>query len=1116
MSSFNQKKDWRFFMRIFLSFALAVTLSPFVAFETKTAEAVDAAQVENTEVEEIVSGDLSAKKQTKSEIIAKQKTLRTYSKTRYVEEPSITSPYSTGSLPQETLDSAQDRINWYRYLAGLPDITFTDVLNKSSQYAAVVAAANNVTITHYPTKPADMDDEFYRAGAVASKSSNGAQKTLGTASTVQSLRDAVDGCMNEESSETNLKTVGHRRWFLHPNISTMGAGSADAPATQSSTSGFSNCYSWFRVMNNDTTEADGKVEYNGNVDYDAIAWPPSGNVSVGALSQMGQWSITLNPDKWEAPSADTVSVTLVRKSDNKTWEFNKDIEKKNGSGYNFSVNNEGYGVKNCIIWRPSDASHFSSWGAYTGEWQVTISGVYKKGETTPTTITYPVNFFYTWKGLEITDDTVSVDAADISFNGKEQRPTVSVATESGILTEGEDYTVDYSNNIKAGTATVTVTGLGAYTGTVVKTFEIKEATLPIDGATVSAVSDTSYTGLEQTPEPTVELEGNTLVKDTDYTIAYENNLNAGEATLTIAGIGDYEGTITRTWTINKVELKAQCGIETIIYGEEPELKVNITGFVNGETSEVLTKVPYARSYWEAAGTYFVTPTGGEDENYDFRYSAGILTINKRELTAENISDLENSVYTGLEQTPDVTVSVDSKVFEKDKDYTIAYENNKDSGTATVKITGIGSCTGEVVKTFEIAKAKLTATYVGESIEYGQSPKFEVELGGFVNDEDSSVLEELPSVSTTEAASGTYTLTPSGGKSANYYFEYVSGVLTIAEEQKPEPEVPEQPEPVEPEPEQPDPVQPEPEPEPEPVQPEQPETPEQPEQPEQPEDPVKPTAKLEKITGLGTVKINGETMAEGAIQEITAGQDMTIAWKPAQNGTNITLIKSIKVNGVEQKISSKLNKTLWERANNAYRSKMDDATSTMVTYDSVSVAEQSITISNNAMNGTEEKIEVEFAEYVPVYRLYNQITSEHLFTTDKTEYDAWVAKCDNNEDYWIGEGIDWFAPTTGKQVYRLYNPDLGAQARSSHYYTSDEAEIAELTTKFGWVQESIEFGFMSGGDVPIWTCYNEGLGSAHHYTSSKTEWEGLAQHGWQLEQDKNLETGVFQAALSAKG
>lgn len=60
----------------------------------------------------------------------------------------------------------------------------------------------------------------------------------------------------------------------------------------------------------------------------------------------------------------------------------------------------------------------------------------------------------------------------VKYNGKAQKPAVSVKVDGVKLKNGVDYQVAYSNNVKAGRATVTVTGLGNYKGKVRKTFTI--------------------------------------------------------------------------------------------------------------------------------------------------------------------------------------------------------------------------------------------------------------------------------------------------------------------------------------------------------------------------------------------------------------------------------------------------------------------------------------------------------------------------------------------------------------------------------------------------------------------------------------------------------------------
>ncbi len=290
----------------------------------------------------------------------------------------------------------------------------------------------------------------------------------------------------------------------------------------------------------------------------------------------------------------------------------------------------------------------------------------------------------------------------------------------------------------------------------------------------------------------------------------------------------------------------------------------------------------------------------------------------------------------------------------------------------------------------------------------------------------------------------------------------------------------------------------------------------------------PIVTLTAVSGSGDVKVNGSTLSVGQTKDIDDGNALTVSWNPkSTNNSNISIIKSIKINGVDQGAFAKIDKTKWQTTNTEYQRRMNDTSDAkIVTYENILAQTQSVTLESATLASSdvdEYTVEVEFEEVTPVYRMYNMITSEHLFTTNKAEYDNFNALSATNSDYWICEGIDWLAPasttnatTTTKQVYRLYNAALGAMGHSSHYYTSDEAEMKNLVENYGWTEDTGN-GFMTGGDYAIYTCYNEALGSAHHYTSSKTEWESLASHGWDLERDKNGygKTGVFSAKLSTK-
>lgn len=67
---------------------------------------------------------------------------------------------------------------------------------------------------------------------------------------------------------------------------------------------------------------------------------------------------------------------------------------------------------------------------------------------------------------------VTISPTFIVYNGKPQTPSVAVMDVDTLLTEGIDYTVEYSDNINVGTAKVTVTGKGNYTGSKTVNFTI--------------------------------------------------------------------------------------------------------------------------------------------------------------------------------------------------------------------------------------------------------------------------------------------------------------------------------------------------------------------------------------------------------------------------------------------------------------------------------------------------------------------------------------------------------------------------------------------------------------------------------------------------------------------
>lgn len=153
---------------------------------------------------------------------------------------------------------------------------------------------------------------------------------------------------------------------------------------------------------------------------------------------------------------------------------------------------------------------------------------------------------FNFKSKPWNKDGVTLEANDIELTYKNKKTNEK-------LTFGDDYTLSYENNDRIGTATVIITGTGTaanekkYVGQVRKTFKIVGAA--IKAADVKLETGTEpivYNGTAQKPKVTV----GELKEGSDYTVQYQNNINAGKkATAIITGINGYSGTVKKTFTI---------------------------------------------------------------------------------------------------------------------------------------------------------------------------------------------------------------------------------------------------------------------------------------------------------------------------------------------------------------------------------------------------------------------------------------------------------------------------------------------------------------------------------------------------------------------------------------
>ena len=151
--------------------------------------------------------------------------------------------------------------------------------------------------------------------------------------------------------------------------------------------------------------------------------------------------------------------------------------------------------------------------------------------------------------LSIANAVIETGSSSYTYTGRAISPLTSVALDGASLTLGRDYTLSYVNNINAGTALIIVNGCGSYEGTAIGTFTISPK--PISAADVAlGQSSFTYSGKPFTPSVTVSLDGTAIAADSDYTLSFINNVNAGTASVIVSGCNNYSGTVIGSFTIS--------------------------------------------------------------------------------------------------------------------------------------------------------------------------------------------------------------------------------------------------------------------------------------------------------------------------------------------------------------------------------------------------------------------------------------------------------------------------------------------------------------------------------------------------------------------------------------
>ena len=250
------------------------------------------------------------------------------------------------------------------------------------------------------------------------------------------------------------------------------------------------------------------------------------------------------------------------------------------------------------------------------------------------------------------------------------------------------------------------------------------------GIEIDSPSDITYDGKEHKWSPVVSSKAKTaLVAGKDYAVEYSTtdftNVT-GEITVTIRGINNYTGSLTRTYKILPREYTVTTESNSKVYdGTALTAGGKIEGIVKGETYS-FTITGAQTDVGSSDNTYDLKWTGSAKEsNYKHgKDSIGTLTVKAKSIvpdgpdtpeekkTGITVSDPSDSKYDGKEHREVLTVK-DTKTDKKlvaDKDYSVTYSDDLvNAGTVTIKVAGLGNYTGSFEKTYKITKRSVTLT-----------------------------------------------------------------------------------------------------------------------------------------------------------------------------------------------------------------------------------------------------------------------------------------------------------------------------------------------------------------------------------------------------------------------
>ena len=319
------------------------------------------------------------------------------------------------------------------------------------------------------------------------------------------------------------------------------------------------------------------------------------------------------------------------------------------------------------------------------------------------------------------------------------------------------------------------------------------------GIQIGDLENVVYSGQPQEQKPTVKgKNGNDLVEGVDYRLSWsDNTTDAGTVTVTVAGMGNYGGTVTRTYQITPAPLTISAVADSKVYGEEdPDFDWSQAGRI-GEDEIGAVSVTRSNAAVSDAGLYedVLVPNVAEAErnpNYEYTFVPAdfrILASDENDLVIPGINDVAaNSIvktYDGQTLTVTATAVRDGSTLEYSVDggaWTAQQPTFLNAATyeVAVRATNPNYETVEKAVTVVVNRAPVTVAAVAAGKVAGAAdPALTATVSGLVNGEPASLISYTVARAAGELV-GSYQIVPTGlAIQGNYAVTYVPATLTIS-------------------------------------------------------------------------------------------------------------------------------------------------------------------------------------------------------------------------------------------------------------------------------------------------------------------------------------------------